>query len=87
MIYVRHSHSMQVFEGNGDGESPVLALLPVPVVARYIRINPQSWYSDGDICLRAEILGCRLDGTYARTHAPKKQNKKHFLGILAAWLL
>ncbi|XP_019746011.1 probable carboxypeptidase X1 isoform X1 [Hippocampus comes] len=50
-----------IFEGNGDGESPVLALLPVPVVARYIRINPQSWYPDGDICLRAEILGCRLD--------------------------
>ncbi|XP_057715901.1 LOW QUALITY PROTEIN: probable carboxypeptidase X1 [Corythoichthys intestinalis] len=49
-----------IFEGNGDGETPVLALFPVPVVARYIRINPQTWYPDGDVCLRAEILGCRL---------------------------
>ncbi|XP_061700388.1 probable carboxypeptidase X1 [Syngnathoides biaculeatus] len=55
-----------LFEGNGDGETPVLAVLPVPVVARYIRINPQSWYPDGDICLRAEILGCRLDEPEAR---------------------
>ncbi|XP_061551360.1 probable carboxypeptidase X1 isoform X1 [Phycodurus eques] len=52
-----------IFEGNGDGETPVLAVLPVPAVARYIRINPQSWYPDGGICLRAEILGCRLDET------------------------
>ncbi|KAM9786703.1 probable carboxypeptidase X1 [Syngnathus typhle] len=49
-----------VFEGNMDAETPVLALFPVPMVARYIRINPQSWYPDGDVCLRAEILGCRV---------------------------
>lgn len=41
---------------------PVLALLPVPTAARYIRINPQTWYPNGTVCLRAEILGCRVDG-------------------------
>lgn len=56
---------MQIFEGNRDPETPVLGLLPVPTVARFIRINPQTWYSNGSICLRAEILGCRVDGTSA----------------------
>ncbi|XP_013885586.1 inactive carboxypeptidase-like protein X2 [Austrofundulus limnaeus] len=52
-----------VFEGNQDAETPVLALFSAPTVARYIRINPQSWYQNGtqgDICLRAEVLGCPL---------------------------
>ncbi|XP_033489136.2 putative carboxypeptidase X1 [Epinephelus lanceolatus] len=52
-----------VFEGNQDTETPVLALFNTSTVARYIRINPQSWYENGtqgDICLRAEVLGCAL---------------------------
>ncbi|CAN9514653.1 unnamed protein product [Ophioblennius macclurei] len=52
-----------VFEGNQDAETPVLALFNTSTVARYIRINPQSWYENGtqgSICLRAEILGCAL---------------------------
>lgn len=54
---------LQVFEGNQDSETPVLALLPVPTVAHYLRINPQSWFINGTICLRAEVLGCSLPGT------------------------
>lgn len=49
-----------IFDGNLNTETPILGLLPVPTVARYIRINPQTWYSNGTICLRAEILGCRV---------------------------
>uniref|UniRef100_A0A8C7FIE1 Carboxypeptidase X, M14 family member 1 n=1 Tax=Oncorhynchus kisutch TaxID=8019 RepID=A0A8C7FIE1_ONCKI len=50
-----------VFEGNQDTETPVLALFnESATVARYIRINPQSWYENGTICLRAEVLGCTL---------------------------
>ncbi|XP_062254101.1 probable carboxypeptidase X1 isoform X1 [Platichthys flesus] len=49
-----------IFKGNQDPETPVLGLFPVPGVARYIRINPQTWYPNGTICLRAEILGCRV---------------------------
>uniref|UniRef100_A0A8C2KBJ9 Carboxypeptidase X (M14 family), member 1a n=1 Tax=Cyprinus carpio TaxID=7962 RepID=A0A8C2KBJ9_CYPCA len=47
-----------VFIGNEDLETPVLALFPEPSVAQYIRINPQTWFSNGTICLRAEVLGC-----------------------------
>ncbi|XP_057197489.1 probable carboxypeptidase X1 [Triplophysa rosa] len=47
-----------VFVGNKDQETPVLALFPEPSVAQYIRINPQTWFSNGTICLRAEVLGC-----------------------------
>ncbi|XP_030621360.1 probable carboxypeptidase X1 [Chanos chanos] len=49
-----------IFEGNRDSETPVLAVFPEPAVARYIRINPQTWYKNGTICLRAEVLGCTL---------------------------
>ncbi|MEQ2214392.1 hypothetical protein XENOCAPTIV_004753, partial [Xenoophorus captivus] len=49
-----------IFKGNQNPETPVLGLLPVPTAARFIRINPQTWYSNGTICLRAEVLGCRI---------------------------
>ncbi|KAK2896530.1 hypothetical protein QQF64_005969 [Cirrhinus molitorella] len=49
-----------VFVGNQDLETPVLALFPEPSVAQYIRINPQTWFSNGTICLRAEVLGCPM---------------------------
>uniref|UniRef100_A0A3Q3VQI6 Uncharacterized protein n=1 Tax=Mola mola TaxID=94237 RepID=A0A3Q3VQI6_MOLML len=55
-----------VFEGNQDSETPVLALFNSSTVARYIRINPQTWYQNGtqgNVCLRAEVLGCALPGT------------------------
>ncbi|XP_011617722.2 probable carboxypeptidase X1 [Takifugu rubripes] len=51
-----------IFAGNQDPETPVLSLFN-STVARYIRINPQTWYqngTEGDICLRAEVLGCTL---------------------------
>lgn len=41
--------------------------LPVPMVARYIRINPQSWFDNGNICMRMEILGCPLPGEFTLT--------------------
>ncbi|KAK9534257.1 hypothetical protein VZT92_009313 [Zoarces viviparus] len=53
-----------IFEGNQNPEAPVLGLLPVPTVARFLRINPQTWYFNGTICLRAEILGCRVDDNF-----------------------
>lgn len=37
-------------------------IFPTPLVARYIRVNPQSWFTKGSICMRAEILGCPLPG-------------------------
>ncbi|XP_036445842.1 probable carboxypeptidase X1 [Colossoma macropomum] len=49
-----------VFEGNQDTDTPVLAVFPESTVARYIRINPQTWFKNGTICLRAEVLGCAI---------------------------
>ncbi|XP_066429005.1 probable carboxypeptidase X1 isoform X2 [Eleutherodactylus coqui] len=49
-----------IFKANKDPETPVLNKLPTPMVGRYIRINPQTWFENGTICLRAEILGCPL---------------------------
>ncbi|XP_029450798.1 probable carboxypeptidase X1 [Rhinatrema bivittatum] len=49
-----------IFTGNTDTETPVFNALPTPMIARYIRINPQTWFENGTICLRAEILGCPL---------------------------
>ncbi|XP_054872360.1 probable carboxypeptidase X1 isoform X2 [Amphiprion ocellaris] len=71
-----------VFEGNQDAETPVLALFNTSTVARYIRINPQTWYQNGtqgDICLRAEVLGCALpdpNNIYAWQMEPTESRDK-----------
>ncbi|XP_030598641.1 adipocyte enhancer-binding protein 1 isoform X2 [Archocentrus centrarchus] len=51
-----------LFYGNVDKETPVMSQFATPVVARYIRILPQSW--NGSLCLRAEILACQLPRSY-----------------------
>ncbi|KAM7368551.1 hypothetical protein PAMP_012883 [Pampus punctatissimus] len=51
-----------LFYGNVDKDTPVMNQLSTPVVARYIRILPQSW--NGSLCLRAEILACQLPSSY-----------------------
>uniref|UniRef100_A0A1A7WTV2 AE binding protein 1 n=1 Tax=Iconisemion striatum TaxID=60296 RepID=A0A1A7WTV2_9TELE len=47
-----------LFFGNSDKDTPVMNRLAEPVVARYIRIIPQSW--NGSLCMRLEVLGCPL---------------------------
>ncbi|KAM4525295.1 inactive carboxypeptidase-like protein X2 isoform 2-T2 [Odontesthes bonariensis] len=49
-----------IFSGNREKEIPVRNIFPVPVVARYIRVNPRSWFHVGSICMRVEILGCPM---------------------------
>ncbi|XP_032426327.1 adipocyte enhancer-binding protein 1 [Xiphophorus hellerii] len=51
-----------LFYGNVDKETPVMSQFAAPVVARYIRILPQSW--NGSLCLRAEVLACQLPSSY-----------------------
>ncbi|XP_072228053.1 adipocyte enhancer-binding protein 1 [Leuresthes tenuis] len=51
-----------LFYGNVDKDTPVMSQFAAPVVARYIRILPQSW--NGSLCLRAEILACQLPSSY-----------------------
>ncbi|KAM3832215.1 putative carboxypeptidase X1 [Vipera latastei] len=69
------------FPANKEPETPILNLLPDPVVARYIRINPQTWFENGTICLRAEILGCALpdpNNIYPWEHTPGTNDKLDF---------
>ncbi|KAK5871190.1 hypothetical protein PBY51_004083 [Eleginops maclovinus] len=47
-----------LFFGNSDQDTPVMNQLAEPVLARYIRIIPQSW--NGSLCMRLEVLGCPL---------------------------
>ncbi|XP_030196791.1 inactive carboxypeptidase-like protein X2 [Gadus morhua] len=53
------SHDL-IFTGNREKEIPVRNVFPTPMVGRYLRINPRSWYGGGTICMRAEILGCPM---------------------------
>ncbi|XP_041854918.1 inactive carboxypeptidase-like protein X2 [Melanotaenia boesemani] len=47
-----------LFFANSDKDTPVMNQLAEPVLARYIRIIPQSW--NGSLCMRLEVLGCPL---------------------------
>ncbi|KAG7492643.1 hypothetical protein MATL_G00016910 [Megalops atlanticus] len=59
-VTVKNGTEDMIFIGNKEKEIPVLNELPVPVVARYIRVNPRSWFKSGSICMRVEILGCPM---------------------------
>jgi len=47
-----------MFEGNLDDNTVVTNELPYPIVARYIRVNPQRWARF--ISMRVEFYGCRF---------------------------
>ena len=50
-------YSFQVFSGNNDRYTPVSHDLETPIIARYIRIHPETWKTH--ISMRAEFYGCR----------------------------
>jgi len=52
-----------MFESNLNDNDVVKLELPYPIVARYIRINPQRWQRF--ISLRAEFYGCRFGKLWA----------------------
>ncbi|KAM9457317.1 putative carboxypeptidase X1 [Clarias gariepinus] len=68
-----------VFEGNRDTETPVMAIFPKSVVARFIRINPQTWFKNGTICLRAEVLGCALPDPNIFYHQQEEEKSQYKL--------
>lgn len=51
-----------LFYGNVDKETPVMNEFSYTVVARYIRVFPQSW--NGSLCMRLEVLGCQVPTSY-----------------------
>ncbi|XP_029933790.1 inactive carboxypeptidase-like protein X2 [Myripristis murdjan] len=59
-ITLKNGSQDLIFIGNREKEIPVRNIFPAPVVARYIRVNPRSWFSSGNICMRVEILGCPM---------------------------
>lgn len=62
---------LQLFFGNSDKDTPVMNRLAEPVLARYIRIIPQSW--NGSLCMRLEVLGCPLPGEPPLHSNPTKE--------------
>ncbi|VDD79184.1 unnamed protein product [Mesocestoides corti] len=54
----------QLFDGNTDDNSVKTVVFSHPIVARYIRLNPQRWH--GLIALRMELFGCEYRPFTAR---------------------
>ncbi|XP_047465851.1 inactive carboxypeptidase-like protein X2 [Mugil cephalus] len=59
-VTLKNGSEDMIFSGNREKELPVRNVFPAPVVARYIRVNPRSWFNVGSICMRVEILGCPM---------------------------
>uniref|UniRef100_A0A8C5IHN5 DCBD1 protein n=1 Tax=Junco hyemalis TaxID=40217 RepID=A0A8C5IHN5_JUNHY len=55
----------KVFEGNADSHGEVSNAFIPPIVARYIRVTPQSWHQH--IALKVALMGCQL----ARVRIPR----------------
>ena len=53
--YYQHDGSIVTFKGNSDGNTEIRNDLPAPVLARYVRFHPVTWY--GHITMRVEVYG------------------------------
>uniref|UniRef100_A0A4W4GRW9 Neuropilin n=1 Tax=Electrophorus electricus TaxID=8005 RepID=A0A4W4GRW9_ELEEL len=73
MIY-RHGKNHKVFHANTDPLEVVLNRVPQPVLARYVRIRPQTWKNG--IALRFELYGCQI------TDAPCSELQGMLSGLL-----
>ncbi|TRY98181.1 hypothetical protein DNTS_035005 [Danionella cerebrum] len=62
--YLHDGRAEWLFFGNVDKNTPVLSQFMEPVVARYIRILPQTW--NGTMCMRMEVLGCPVPDPLSR---------------------
>uniref|UniRef100_A0AAV2JYV4 Neuropilin n=1 Tax=Knipowitschia caucasica TaxID=637954 RepID=A0AAV2JYV4_KNICA len=73
MVY-RHGKNHKVFHANTDPTEVVLNRIPQPVLARFVRIRPQSWKNG--IALRFELYGCQI------TDAPCSELQGLMSGVL-----
>jgi hypothetical protein len=46
----------KIFKGNSDKNTVVLNVLNPPIITRYIRLLPKSWYKH--LSMRFELYGC-----------------------------
>uniref|UniRef100_A0AAY4AXA7 F5/8 type C domain-containing protein n=1 Tax=Denticeps clupeoides TaxID=299321 RepID=A0AAY4AXA7_9TELE len=54
-VLLHDDYSEWMFFGNSDKQTPVTSQFVEPVVARYMRLLPQSW--NGSLCMRMEVMG------------------------------
>ncbi|KAL1268120.1 hypothetical protein QQF64_033483, partial [Cirrhinus molitorella] len=73
MIY-RYGKNHKVFHANADPSEVVLNRIPQPVLARFVRIRPQTWKNG--IALRFELYGCQI------TDAPCSEMQGMLSGLL-----
>ncbi|KAK1789031.1 hypothetical protein P4O66_014985 [Electrophorus voltai] len=73
MIY-RHGKNHKVFHANTDPLEVVLNRIPQPILARFVRIRPQTWKNG--IALRFELYGCQI------TDAPCSEMQGMLSGLL-----
>ncbi|XP_072300308.1 neuropilin-2-like isoform X2 [Eucyclogobius newberryi] len=73
MVY-RHGKNHKVFHANTDPAEVVLNRVPQPVLARFVRIRPQTWKNG--IALRFELYGCQI------TDAPCSELQGMLSGLL-----
>ncbi|XP_067401903.1 LOW QUALITY PROTEIN: adipocyte enhancer-binding protein 1 [Emydura macquarii macquarii] len=57
-VMYSNGYEEMLFHGNVDKDTPVLTEFPEPMVARFLRVYPQTW--NGSLCMRLEVLGCPL---------------------------
>ena len=67
---------LQVFKANKDSDSVVTNRLEVPILARFVRINPLAWNQLGSICLRLELYGCQTNQGNKKTWMKKLTEKE-----------
>uniref|UniRef100_G3NY79 Neuropilin n=1 Tax=Gasterosteus aculeatus aculeatus TaxID=481459 RepID=G3NY79_GASAC len=73
MVY-RHGKNHKVFHANTDATEVVLNRIPQPVLARFVRVRPQTWKNG--IALRFELYGCQI------TDAPCSELQGMLSGLL-----
>ncbi|KAM8872480.1 neuropilin-2a isoform 1-T1 [Synchiropus picturatus] len=73
MVY-RHGKNHKTFHANTDPAEVVLNRVPLPVLARFVRIRPQTWKNG--IALRFELYGCQI------TDAPCSELQGLLSGLL-----
>ncbi|XP_064618454.1 inactive carboxypeptidase-like protein X2 [Liolophura sinensis] len=62
------------FQGNVDQDSPVVHMFQCPVIARFLRINPQTWLNH--ISLRFDVIGCAMATRELLALAAESKRKK-----------
>ena len=50
---------LKVFPANTNGNDPAVIILPVPIEAVAVRVNPNAW--ENIIALKLEFYGCGLN--------------------------